>query len=325
MSATRYVLVNDPHLSDQPPSSCTPGYQDDMFDLLGHVGAHAAAIHAAAVVFSGDIFHIKTPNRTSHRSVIRLIDTLRRYPCPTLIVPGNHDLLHDRLDSLDETQPLGVVFASGVAHRLDRWSAFDAGIIAHPVYGVPWLDTFTDDTVRDALAPWRDRPARAEAGLVVAHAPLYPPGQELPYENYPTYSWASCMDTGTCHYGHVHEPHGCYTVDGVTFSNPGALSRGSLHEHNLTRPVAVAVWDAATGTITHHELPHKPAAEVFRLAEVAADKAARVDLADFVATVTGTRLDITSIESVIAHVRGLDLDADLTDLVVTLLTEQVTT
>lgn len=315
-----YLVVNDIHLSDKAPSSCVDTYNDDMFDLLAEVGKLAITLGVIAVILAGDIFHLKTPSRTSHSTVIRFIDLLRSWGIPVLIVVGNHDMSHDRADSIDETQPLGVVFASGAAHRLDKWSAVDAGLVEHPIYGLPWQGTWDDDTVTAALADWRGRLKPGTEGLVVAHAPFYPPGQELPYENYPTRDVAAAMDHhGSCHYGHVHEAHGVYTVDGVTFSNPGALSRGSLHEHNLTRAVSVAVWDAATGATTHHVLPHKPAEQVFRLAEITQRQTRQAGLDSFLHTIGQSRIEITSIEAVKDHIRGLGLSAELTALAAELL------
>jgi Icc-related predicted phosphoesterase len=317
-----YLLVNDIHLADRPPSSCTDTYTDDLFDLLDQVIDLVHDRDAAALILAGDIFHFKTPSRTSHRTVRRLIDTLGRCHRPTLIVPGNHDLQHDRLDSLDETQPLGVVFASGAAHQLLGWSAVDAGWIEDPVYGVPWLMRFEDDLVRDALDDWRTRLQSNTPGLVVTHAPLYPPGQELPYEYYPTSAWAKAMNShGTVHYGHVHEAHGIYRVDDVTFSNPGALSRGSLHEHNLTRQIAIGIWNSGTGQISHRRLDHKPADQVFRLTEAAVAHHTQVRLDDFLASIGQTRLEVTSIESVLAHIRSLGLGHELETLIDGLLHE----
>lgn len=302
-----YLLVNDIHLSDQPPSSCTGSYQDDLFDLLECTRQLAKKRKSKAVILAGDVIHSKTPSRTSHRTVIRLVDHLRQYPCPVLIVPGNHDMQHDRLDSLDETQPLGVVFASGAAHMLVGWSAVTAGLIDDPVYGVPWQIRWQDDVVASALADWRDGFAGSKPGLVVAHAPLYPPGLELTYEFYPAGNWAQAMDGhGTVHYGHVHEAHGVYTVDGVVFSNPGALSRGSRHEHQLSRQIAIAGWSPKTGKVTHYGLPHKPAAQVFRLAEVAQASATQLSLDSFIHAVGATRIEITSIEAVIAAIQAMD-------------------
>jgi len=313
-----YIVINDIHLSDKAPSSCTDSYNDDLFDLLTEAGKLAARLGAAAIILAGDIFHLKTPSRTSHATVMRFIDLLRSWGIPVLIVPGNHDMSHDRADSIDETQPLGVVFASGAAHRLDKWSAVDAGIVTDPVYGMPWLSTWDDDTVTGQLADYRSR--ISSGGLVVAHAPFYPPGLELPYEFYPTTSVAAAMGGhGVCHYGHVHEAHGVYTAGGVTFSNPGALSRGSLHEHNLTRAVSVAAIWPASGEIKHIELPHKPAEQVFRLAEIAGQKTRAAGLDSFLHMIGTSSIEITSIEAVKTHIRDLGLSPQLTALAVELL------
>lgn len=295
-----FVLVNDVHLSDRAPASCTDTYLDDLFDLLDQV-AGIAQDREAEIILAGDVFHHKAPSRTTHQTVMRLIDWARLALVPVHAVVGNHDIQHDRTASIHETQPLGVVMASGAINLLDGWlDSEDA------VYGVPWQMTWDDANVSDALRQFRQSPPVPDSkpSLVVTHAPLYPPGQELKYEFFPAASWAKAMgNIGTVHYGHVHEPHGIYQVDGVTFSNPGALSRGSLHEHNLTRTPSVAIWSSETGAIEHLRLDARPASEVFRLQEAAEVKEAGINLNRFLASVQATRLDITSTASVIEHIR----------------------
>ncbi len=318
-----YVMVNDIHLSDRAPSSCTDSYLSDLFDLLDQVTVIAKQHNSSGIILAGDIFHHKTPSRTSHSTVMRLINWAYYCGTPVYAVLGNHDLSHDRIASVDETQPLGVAIASGAIRLLDGW--IDNG---DPVYGVPWQMTFDDAAVTDALRDYRVATKQHPGdttdlrSLVVTHAPLYPPGQELPYEFYPTSAWATAMgNTGTVHYGHVHDAHGIYRVDNVIFSNCGALSRGSLNEHNLTRPVRIALWDPFTGTTTHVELTHKPAKDIFRLPEIAAAKAAQVDLTTFLGSVGETQLSITSTESVVEHIRTLGLQPELEDILRTLLVE----
>lgn len=308
-----YLLLGDIHLSDRAPSSCTATYLDDLFELLIQTAELATQLNAAGVIWAGDIFDKKVPGQTSHRTVRKLLGVVGVHPCPVYVVPGNHDLSHDRFTSIWENQPLGVVIASGAVRLLNGWVPGDRGSPIVPLYGVPWLQRFDDQTVSDALHDWRDRLklprnpidlASLPPFLVVAHAPLYPPGQELPYEHYYTTAWAKAMGNhGSVFYGHVHDPHGIYEVDRVTFCNPGALSRGSLHEHNLTRPVQVAAWDSTTGEFTLHTLRHKPADEVFRLTEVQEEKQARINLDQFLSSVGRTTLDVMSIEAVLAHLR----------------------
>lgn len=316
-----YILVNDIHLSDRAPSACTDTYNDDLFDLLDAITDLAGQQRAAAILLAGDVIHHKTPSRTSHATIRRLIQwatTAQALGHPVHVVLGNHDLRFDRLDSIDESQPLGVAIACGALTLLDGWAD-----LPDPIYGVPWQSTWDADTLTDAFAAWHSR-MRDDDGpaLMITHAPLYPPGQELPYENVPAPLWATLMGhRGTVHYGHVHEPHGVYTVEGVQFSNCGALSRGSLHEHNLTRDVAVALWNADIDHIRHLPLPAKPAAEVFRLDHAHQAKAAQLRLDDFLSGIHATRLAVTSTEAVLAHVRTLDIPAAVLELVQTLLTD----
>jgi predicted phosphodiesterase len=311
-----YLLMGDIHLSDRAPSSCTDSYQDDILTILAEVGHIARERRSTAVIWAGDIFHHKTPGRTSHRSVLDLINVATGYPCPVYVVPGNHDMLYDRLESIHLTQPLGVVIASGAVQLLDGW--MDDG--NRYVFGLPWLQHWTDDTVSAALEDYRTDGTNDDPMLVVTHAPLYPPGQELVHEYYPAEKWAAAMgNRGSVYYGHVHEPHGWYRTGGVTFCNVGAISRGSLHEHNLTRKVQIAAWNSETGFFDLLDVPHKPAAEVFRLQEADEVRTARVDLGQFLDSVGSAHLDIASIEAVKDHVRTLNLGPNLERVIFELL------
>lgn len=317
-----YIIINDVHLSDRPPSSCTDTYLDDLFALLYEATWLAEQRHAAGVILAGDVFHHKTPSRTTHATVMRLIEWARASAAQVWTILGNHDLLHDRTASIDETQPLGVVIRSGAIKLLDGWMSTDAGNTGDVIFGLPWQMVWDETAVWEGLQLVREVTERFPdtPALVVTHAPLYPPGDELPYEYFPAHTFAEAMGgRGTVHYGHVHQEHGVYEVGGVTFSNCGALSRGSLHEHNLTRKVKVAVWNSSTGAVEHVELPHKPADQVFRLVEAQAAKTAGLSLAGFLSTIEATKLDVSSTEAVIAHVRALGLDDDLVKLVTGLL------
>jgi hypothetical protein len=300
------LLLGDVHLSDRPPSSCTDSYTGDLFGLLAQ--AAEFAVHCQVVVIAGDLFHIKAPSRNSLALVLRTIKALREFPCDVLVVPGNHDMLFDRLDSVFAHQPLGLVFEAGAAHLLNGWGS------PFPIFGVPWLQHWTDEAVWEALRPYREmrehNPSR-QPYLIVTHAPLYPEGQELPYEHYPARKWYEAMGReGQVFYGHVHEPHGQYgfydAEGGVTFCNNGALSRGSLHEHNLERQVGVTFWDSETGAFEFVPLRSRPAAEVFRLAEAqqVTDMAGRLDA--FLEGIASTQLGVVSTESVLAAIREMD-------------------
>lgn len=339
----RILLSTDKHLSDRPPSSCTETYTDDLFDLLDQARNVGIRYGVSAWCWAGDTFHLKAPSRVSHRLVHRVCTFIEQTAIeaefPVLILAGNHDLGNDQLESVWKTQPLGMLYRAG-AIELKGWTA---GL---PVYGVPWLQGYgslaeqeqleaQSVVVEAALAGYREqvfeRGTGNEVPLVVTHAPLYPPGRELEYEAFPAEWWANAMgmSQGGRHrvfYGHVHEPHESYGFyDGfggdVGFCNNGALSRGSLHEYNLTRQVGVTVYDTQTGEFEFVPLDAKPAEQVFRLQEKkqVTDMNGRLD--DFLAGVGAASLQVVSAESVIAHVRSLGVGKEVEELTEELITE----
>lgn len=313
---TNVLLIGDLHLSDNPPVSCTESYTDDLFELLAHT-VELATEYNAITVWAGDIFHLKGPTRNSHALVQRTIDIVHSYTNGLYIVPGNHDLSNDRLDSI-KAQPLGVLFKAG-ARYLNGWAGNTEGP-DFPIYGVPWLQRFTDSAVSDSLRAYRDSMWTDESTLVITHAPLYPPGKELPYENYSTVKWAkSAGNKGNTFYGHVHDPHGVYEVDGMIFCNNGSLSRGALTESHRTREVVATLWSSINGQFKTLSLPYKPSSEVFRIEEIQTVKTAKLQLDDFLKSVGYVTMETTSIDSVLKHIRGLELGSEVESLVTELL------
>lgn len=311
----RFLVFGDIHVSDRPPSSCTDSYTDDLIELLGETVAVACQYDVAAVIWAGDVFHSKAPARNSHRLVQQVIGIGHAYDRPWYIVPGNHDIQHDRLESIHQTQPLGVLYRAGARALMGRCREFPQ------LYGVPWQQTWDNEHVGEALRDFREDGTSNRNQLVVAHAPLYPPGFELPYEFYDAVMFASSMgNRGSCYYGHVHEAHEIWECAGVRFCNLGALSRGSLHEHNLTRQIRVAVWDGVDGSFdTVPLLKAKPAQEVFRLREKQEITDAAGKLDDFLQSIGSTKFEMLTAESVMAHVQKMNVGKDVADEVAELL------
>lgn len=310
---TTILLVGDIHARDRPPVNCLPTYTDDILDMLAWSAEHARAIHADAVVWSGDVFDAKAPSATSHALVQRMIAAVHAstehpdQPVPLWIVPGNHDVSHDRIESLP-AQPLGVLLKAG-AHLLHGWHP------TLPLFGVPWLQHWSDPlAVSTAFSGFASPPPSRESrnALIVAHAPIYPPSRvdEAMFDTVPAADIAAAMGhTGSIYYGHIHEDHGVFEVDGVTFANVGALSRGSVHEYNRERTVQVCEWrsDGSTGSgFTPVPVPNaRPASEVFALEAVDEAKAAALDFEAFLSAVGTSVLDMASTAGVVAHLRAM--------------------
>jgi hypothetical protein len=311
----RALLVGDVHLSDKPPSVRTDSYADDILDKLAHIVglANTPGWEIDVVIQAGDLFHIKTPSRTSHQLVQSTIEVLTQCTKPILIVPGNHDMQHDRLDSL-ASQPLGVVAkAPGI----------DLLVGPHPtlpVYGIPFLQDWNDlhgemKAYRQWSGQYAMNPDDGNYPLLVTHAPIMPPGQSAPYDFINADDWSTLMENGACYYGHIHEAHGYYSAGpgGLPFCNMGALSRGSLHETDLRRTPHITVYDSTHVPATAdpwqvHPVPCKPVSECYKMADVDKIESSTVRLDSFLRKVGSTTLETASIEGVIAHIRTLSLN-----------------
>lgn len=313
-SSTLAICVGDIHLSDRPPASCTDSYTDDILAMLSYVAKLEKATKADAVVWAGDIFHHKQPSRTSHATVLKLMQVAQQYQRPPLVVTGNHDIMSDRLDSL-EKQPLGVLYESGVLRELVGWHE------DLPICGVPWQQRWlSPGTIEEAFTEYRNDPRK---GLVVTHAPIYPPtvADNVLFELLNLEEVSKAMDNqGWLYYGHIHEPHYKFEVDGVEYANMGAISRGSLHEYNLARKIQVAIWTPEHGFVPV-DIPHKPASEIFKLVEAQEKKAEKVSLDTFLAEVGSATLDISSTGSIIDHVRRMEIEENVKSKSIQLLEE----
>lgn len=300
----RVVLIPDTHLCSTPPSLRTDSYPDDVLDKLRFAVEYANSIGADALVQAGDLFHLKAPTRTSHKLAQLTIDVFSEADMPVLVVPGNHDMSHDRLESLP-SQPLGTVCkAPGIDLLMGPHPTL-------PIFGLPYLHDWATllPLWMDQYRNWRDT-NHVLHPLMVTHAPIFPPGETVIYEYIDGAEWATLMGKGDVHYGHIHDSHGAYSpIPGVVLCNNGALSRGSLHESSLKRKPAITVWDSENldAPFTRVEVPHKPVEAVFRMDLKEDIDTKQAAVTEFLAGVESTTLEVLSVEQVLAHVSGMDL------------------
>lgn len=305
-ASKKVLLLNDMHLRDKPPRNCSDLYLDDVFDILKFTTKLEKALDLDAVIWSGDIFDHKMPSRNSHRLVLRAIEVVKAYR-RLLILPGNHDISNDRLESIEEQQPLGVLYEAG-AERLDGW------VSDLPILGIPWQQRWHEDGVlEEVFTPWRDDVGDPHGhdltkSLVVTHASILPPAliSDIMYDALHPSDIAKAMGgVGYLEHGHIHDYHGIYEVDGVTFANVGAISRGSLTESNQNRGIKGVLWTPEDGFL-EIDLPHRPAEEIFLLEQALDLKDKKISDERFLQEVGSTRLEISSIAGVVAHIREMD-------------------
>ncbi len=305
----RTLIVGDIHLADRPPSIRTETYTNDILTKLEEAVDFGWEYQVEVVVLAGDVFHIKAPSRTSHKLVQRTADILTKHKIPVLIVPGNHDMSNDRLDSL-EKQPLGTLAkAEGIDLLIGHDDRFPW------LFGVPYLGNWEEDLPGwvTAYRMYTDEQKAKDFDywpLLVTHAPIFPTGEEPPYDYISASDWAALFQRGHTYFGHIHDPNDVFIEGGMTFCNHGAISRGSLHEKTLKREPAVTVWDPvdAGGFMRVPLKKVKPVEEVFFLADKQEVDDRQERLTEFLGAIGDTVLDVMGTEEVIAHAESLGLN-----------------
>ena len=232
------VWRTDVHLSDRAPASRTDNWADTVFDKLGQVRDLAREVTAVAILDGGDFFHVKSPGRNSHALVNRTAEHHSNYPCPVYCTPGNHDAVYGDYAFLPQ-QPLGVLFSTGVYHRLydEHEAVFTQDGVTVRVVGIPYHGTTYDMSRFTSIVKGDE-----DILLCVAHVLASKKGGTM-FEGEDIVKYKDLLDTAPDAYlfGHWHKDQGVVEMGGKQFVNIGSLTRGSLSQDEVEREPAAAV------------------------------------------------------------------------------------
>lgn len=273
MNSTNILFAGDLHVADKAPAGRVDDYMDTILNKLVAIRDICRERGDCPAFFTGDIFHIKHPNRVSHRLVQELIYLFKTFPNTVHVNPGNHDLGPAGIASLPN-QPLGVLEKAGAVtinlharYFLDEkfwliprpYNAAAEGV--HDGQVQPEHYTLIESEKTDIakyLAPV----------IGLAHASIVGPGDSRPYPHIPVDTIPGIEEYDLFISGHLHENLGVVPVGKKTlFANPGSVARTSRNLPSYTRTVGVLVVNITTkGKMKIEEVPLpgvKPALEVF--------------------------------------------------------------
>lgn len=257
------ILFNDTHFSIKNPVSRTADYNEELFGFLDQIRQLAVHTYAKGILIAGDLFHDKQERaRLPYAVLYRLTQWLafcKSLGITVMAIPGNHDLIHDRYDSLPG-RPLGVLFETGLLVNLS-WHTVEIDGIR--IIGVPWPDAIEPDVFR-----------RVPKGtdVVVAHAYATEEGGTNYGQFCHRYEALGGAAPGVrlWHFGHDHSDHGVYALHNqAKVVNIGALARGAMNTDNIIRRVKVAAVTIQPGDaqviVQQVVLRQAPAEDVFDL------------------------------------------------------------
>jgi DNA repair protein SbcD/Mre11 len=263
----KILHYTDVHIRETNPPSRLGDYREDVFNKMRQVIEIARDNKVDLTTCGGDLFDNKKPIATRHSTVTELTGIYRQIGIPHYIVPGNHDLTGDNMETLSE-QPLGVLLSSGVLIQMGsqviKKQGLSVKLESHDFDENPNLSDFVVQGEEDA-------------SVLGIHIYASPKGGTL-YGNTKVYSYQELSETGHDLYllGHYHADNGVVTKDFghgklQTFVNVGSLTRGDYGDENLARTPKVCLitiskeGDSVTVETETFEISVRPNAETFDL------------------------------------------------------------
>jgi DNA repair exonuclease SbcCD nuclease subunit len=315
----RLLVVGDVHAADTAPGRRTETYRDDILRKLTECVELANKAKVPYLLFMGDIFHMKEPRKVSHRLVQDISKILEDYSVMNgeiLILVGNHDITHGRLESLDK-QPLGVLAQLPKVRLLTHDEYVlneDVGgdlmprVTLYPIPGIPGI------TVND-YAIDRNEENGTRWHAIVSHQSVVPDVKDEmevlqnKYFIHDSYAVAKVADVDMVLYGHQHRNDGMYKRDGKIFANLGSICRLTVGKSDVEKKPSVLLLDFSETDIKRKiiELDNvRPSDEAYDLEEHVEAKAHRADIEDAIHRLNDTTLDTFSIETIMMDLEVRD-------------------
>ena len=282
MSRVAFIFRTDVHVSDRSPASWKGDYSAEIWNSLKQIGELARQHECQAVLDGGDYFNVKAASRNTHYIVAKSAVVHQDYPCDVWGVAGNHDISYNNLETL-ERQPLGVLFASSTFRLLDN-KVFESDGLRVRVVGVPYSPFRKLEELKAIVKQPGDTHLIA---VVHALAGENPPPSVEDFFGEPVFKYADLItpDGPDCWcFGHWHKDQGIVHLQGRTFVNQGAVSRGALVRENLERIPKVALIEAVPDglQVTPIPLDVLPASEVFDLERKERQESQSTNIDEFV-------------------------------------------
>ena len=308
------VWRTDIHFSDKSPQSRTDNWKETLLDKISQVGEIAREVNAHAVLDGGDLFHIKSPNRTSHGLVQSIMEVQSHYPCPTYACIGNHDVVYGDYTYINQ-QPLGVLFSSGVLNRLydEHEAVFSKNGVTVRVVGIPYHGVRYDWSRFTSI-----KKGDEDYLVVVAHVLASKKGGSMfEGEDIIKYADLKSLDPDVWCFGHWHKDQGVTEiVPGKWVVNVGSLSRGSLSQDNLDRTPRCAVLNFSENgiNIETRDLKVSSASDIFDLEGKERQEAQSEVIGSFVKSLEGA-LELEE-KNLSDMVQDLEISAEVKERVI---------
>jgi predicted phosphodiesterase len=225
----RALIINDPHHAPHSPSAFKLDYPTYLKNNLDQALKFAAERKVDAVLWTGDLFHLKEPRSNPHTLTAEVIERLRTASEQGGYVHagigGNHDYKSGAPETGLKGSPLDV------EHEL----LFEPGPTVRVAGG----------SYRHGRAEHVKAKTKQGADHLVVLGHFWFGKQTGEFYGEPLFGldWFDDAELSVLAVGHHHEDKGVTERRGKTFIAPGSISITGAHQHDLQRRPAAALLE----------------------------------------------------------------------------------
>lgn len=236
----RLIEINDPHISANSPPAFKVSYLDYVEEQINQVFRAAIAMNVDALLWAGDLFHLKDPRNNPHWLVAQTLERFRQVAIDADLIhagiAGNHDVRYGSITTGLKGAPLDTLIKSGHFHLLD-----DTELLFHLKDGYTVrvaggsYEHGTADHVRDK------KKQGADVLVCLGHFWLGTQTGEFFGEPLFGFDYFSQSEVDIFCVGHHHEDKGSLNHHGKLFVSQGSIGLTGSHPHDLNRRPAAAL------------------------------------------------------------------------------------
>jgi len=259
----RAVTICDPHFSAHNPPVYKQDYWPIVLDTMLKIFKFAHEKECDAILWAGDIFHLKTAIRNPLWFLTEVIGLFRDASEKGILhlgIAGNHDVKYGSLAEGLEGQPLHVLATAGCYNLLDK------NEYLFEIRNEDVLDTKKTTKVRVAGASFLHGSAKpllakkkqgADYLVTLGHFWFGSQSGEFFGEVIYGPDYLDAGETDVYVIGHHHEDQGIQEVGKKVYFAHGSPSRTGAHKHDLERRPAAGFLDISAAGIEHSILRPK--------------------------------------------------------------------
>lgn len=239
----RAIALCDPHLSAYSPPVFKTDYWQLTKETLEKVLKFALEQNVDAILWAGDIFHLKSAQRNPTwflTEVLQIFTQIEKHGIVNLGIAGNHDVKFGTVEAGLWGQPLDLLIKAGVYHLLDQ-NEVTFQITRHHQVRIAGASYF-----HGHAHTARDKKKRGAQSLItLGHFWFGPQSGEFFGEPIFGPDYLHAGETDLYVIGHHHEDQGLQQVGGKQYLSPGSMSRTGAHKHDLERRPAASLIEVS--------------------------------------------------------------------------------